>query len=369
LARENGHSTRTRRSRQAGHILLGSHGGSETQIGTPPPMPATQSQAAFIWPPPVGSQAALYGEQRHSDPQPTVWYPSTDGPAGTVNLSGPPPQLSRGINGSAATPSLPYPLAARPLQTEHQSSANGTPVTSPVHGNGSGPSTYVRRGPGLFSLPNTNITVGRTSRSTTAHRGPVPPQTDSPPGPSPYFLGLGAGRRSGSAQATFSTPSPLSMQNVSANDSGNAVRQWSQSYVNGNPSPAPSPSMSAAGFASNGPTLSPGNVTSFLAGWRIDSSQNLAAEPVGRSASNSRTDLRALEESLQNALGAAPARGRDRQRGRDFPIMREMPSSETPMSTSTSTTPNGPVWLPSPGPRDDGSGANGGTSSGRRARS
>ncbi|KAG8992741.1 SCF ubiquitin ligase complex subunit [Tulasnella sp. JGI-2019a] len=352
-----------------------------------PQVTTSGAHGPFVWPPPerlAGPEAAALAAGMIPDPrgQPGVWvHPQSNS---WRHLNGTTPSVSG---------QLPYPLttSARATHVDHQGGAlvNGNAV-----GGGGSRSSVLSNNHGhrasLFTFPNSLGASSPRNTSSSQRNGATPTPELTASGTSSFVFGAGRGRSPAStitsttAQHNGGGPShPLSLQNVNANDGGPSVRHWAQSQVNGTPSPAPSPSISAAAFASSssnggeGRRISPTTGTSFMSAWRTtryDNNDGVGAVTPGtlghaQSQDDSRPELRALEESLHNALGgtsasSAAARGRDRQRGtRDFPVMRESDAvtsdTITPVSTSGNTPLGGQThWqLPSsPGPENPTSG-------------
>lgn len=218
------------------------------------------------------------------------------------------------LNGSSAvtrtTPSLPFPLTAHtsPIPTPEPNGAN-----QPVQTSGASSSSATRRhSPGFLSFATAiarGTWMGGSARQADA--------TDSSPPPPAVNGNTPAAGPSSTQQApVISGPSALAAHNASS--SSPVMRQWNPNPVTWGPvaggSQLPSPSNSAAAFAMAGSTsqaVSPSNS-------RHPSSRDASVESLltVRQRSSSRQDIRALEESLQDALGGtqAASRGRERQR-------------------------------------------------------
>ncbi|KAG8846161.1 SCF ubiquitin ligase complex subunit [Tulasnella sp. 330] len=338
-----------------------------------PTTTAMSAQGPFVWPPP-GPEAAALAAGMIPDPrgQPGVWVH-------------PPSSSWRHMNGTIASPStqpLPYPLTTTARASHTEPHNNGTVNGSGAGGNisrSSAPTLNYGPRPAQFSFSGNHNPAGtpsQRSHNTNGQRNGAVLDPAAPGTTSFILAGAGRGRSPviGTAQSAPSVavayasnhggggPShPLSLQNVNANDGGPSVRHWAQSQVNGTPSPAPSPSISAAAFASsssnggNAQRLSPTTGASFMSSWRNENDESgIPAATHGQD--ESRTELRALEESLHSALGgtvsasSAAVRGRDRQRGtREFPVVmeRDVVASDTitPISTSGNTPTGGPTHL------------------------
>lgn len=213
-----------------------------------------------------------------------------------------PQNMQLHLNGSSAvargtTTSLPFPLTAHtsPTSTPEPNGASSSGQTS-------GSSATRRHSPGFLSFA-TAIARGTWMGSSSTRQADA---TDSsPPPPAVNGNASGAGPSSSQQAALPSSDSPV-------------MRQWNPNPVTWGAAPGgsqlPSPSNSAAAFAMAGSSsqgVSPSNS-------RHPSSRDASVESLltVRQRSGSRQDLRALEESLQDALGGtqAASRGRERQR-------------------------------------------------------
>ncbi|KAG8908166.1 SCF ubiquitin ligase complex subunit [Tulasnella sp. 403] len=251
------------------------------------------------------------------------------------------PTLGLHLNGSTgsagpSTPTnpLPFPLTAR-------SSVSNTPPDQSL-ANGAGPSTATVNG-------TTSTTNGQsTTQTNQPHRRSSPAFLSFASALRGAWMGVSGSSTSrpadnedtapllsmssrNSSMAGPSTsrqmvqvggPIPLAAQYVNA--PGTTVRQFAHHvapWTNGTSSPLPSPSSSAAAFALAGSGSQAASPTGVP--WL----RQRSAESPPRNATNGtgppngdRRDLRALEESLQSALGAASSsssanlRGRERQR-------------------------------------------------------